>query len=74
MDDVNEAEEVFILVLEIDNEDIDFAFDEEGGVLVYTILDNNREPCDIYFLKYYVLSLYSDCSKLCCAEYSTTLQ
>ena len=51
MDDVNEAEEVFILVLEIDNEDIDFAFDEEGGVLVYTILDNNREPIirDIYF-------------------------
>ena len=42
-DDVNEAEEVFILVLEIDNEGIDVEFDEEGGVLVYTILDNNRK-------------------------------
>ena len=72
---MNEAEEVFILVLEIDNEDIDFAFDEEGGVLVYTILDDNREPIirEINFFKYYVLSLYSDFSKLCYAEYSTTL-
>ena len=41
-DDVNEAEELFILVLEIDNEGIEF--DEEGGILVYTILDNNRKP------------------------------
>ena len=40
-DDVNEAEEQFLLVLEIDSNNI--TFDEEGGILVVTILDSNRK-------------------------------
>ena len=42
VDDVNEAAEQLILVLEITNA-TDIALDEHGGVLVLTILDDNRE-------------------------------
>ena len=41
MDTVNEASEQFILVLEIESDGVEF--DEHEGVLVVTILDNNRE-------------------------------
>ena len=40
-DDVNEAEEQFLLVLELDSDEV--TFDEEGGILVVTILDSNRK-------------------------------
>ena len=40
-DDVNEAREQLVLVLEPDSEDMNF--DEFGGVLVLTILDANRK-------------------------------
>ena len=40
-DDVNEAREQLVLVLEPDLEDMNF--DEFGGVLVLTILDANRK-------------------------------
>jgi hypothetical protein len=42
VDDVNEAEEQFILVLEYSSE-AELELDEDGGVLVVTILDDNRE-------------------------------
>ena len=42
VDDVNEAAEQLILVLEITNA-TDIELDEHGGVLVLTILDDNRE-------------------------------
>ena len=41
VDDVNEAEEQFLLVLEIDSNEV--TFDDEGGILVVTILDSNRK-------------------------------
>ena len=41
VDTVNEASEQFILVLEIESAGVEF--DEHEGVLVVTILDNNRE-------------------------------
>ena len=41
-DDVNEAAEQLILVLEITNA-TEIELDEHGGVLVLTILDDNRE-------------------------------
>jgi hypothetical protein len=41
-DTVNEAEEIFIIVLEVtENGGVDIAFDEEAGILVYEIQDNN---------------------------------
>ena len=40
-DDVNEAEEQFLLVLETDSNEV--TFDDEGGILVVTILDSNRK-------------------------------
>ena len=40
-DDVNEAKEQFILVLELDQDGV--IFNEEGGILVFTILDDNRK-------------------------------
>ena len=40
-DDVNEAKEQFILVLELDHDGV--IFNEEGGILVFTILDDNRK-------------------------------
>ena len=43
VDEVNEAEEQFILVLETDLMASDLEFDEDGGILVVTILDDNRE-------------------------------
>jgi hypothetical protein len=43
-DTVNEAEEIFIIVLEVtENGGVDIAFDEEAGILVYEIQDNNRK-------------------------------
>ena len=48
VDNVNEAAEQFILVLEITNA-TDIELDEHGGVLVLTILDDNREIVTIYF-------------------------
>ena len=47
MDDVNEASEQFILVLEIESDGVEF--DEHEGLLVVTILDNNREGKIIIF-------------------------
>ena len=41
-DSINEAEEQFILVLEYSSEAV-LELDEDGGVLVVTILDDNRE-------------------------------
>ena len=41
-DDLNEDQEQFILVLELDTEAIDF--DAGDGILVHTILDNDRKP------------------------------
>ena len=41
-DDINEAAEQLILVIEITNA-TDIELDEHGGVLVLTILDDNRE-------------------------------
>ena len=43
-DDINEAEEQFILVLEYSSE-AELELDEDGGVLVVTILDDNRKFC-----------------------------
>ena len=40
-DDVNEAEEQFLLVLELDSNNV--TFDDEGGILVVTILDSSRK-------------------------------
>ena len=40
-DTINEAEEQFLLVLEIDSNEV--TFDEDGGILVVTILDSNRK-------------------------------
>ena len=40
-DDVNEAKEQFILVLELDQDGV--IFNEEGGILVFTILDDNHK-------------------------------
>lgn len=40
-DNVNEAEEEFLLVLELNTDEV--TFDEEGGILVVTILDSNRK-------------------------------
>ena len=42
VDDINEAEEQFILVLEYSSE-AELELDEDGGVLVVTILDDNCE-------------------------------
>ena len=43
-DDVHEAEEVFILVLEIDDSgSVDLIFDDRGGILIFTIRDSNRK-------------------------------
>lgn len=42
VDGVNEAKEQFILVLELDGTS-DLELDEHRGILVVTILDNNRE-------------------------------
>ena len=41
-DDLNEDQEQFILVLELDAEGIEF--DAGDGILVHTILDNDRKP------------------------------
>ena len=41
-DDVNEAEEQLILVLEIDDA-TELNLDQYGGILILKILDNNRE-------------------------------
>ena len=41
VDDVNEAEEQFLLVLELDSNEV--TFDEREGILVVTILDSNRK-------------------------------
>ena len=41
-DMINEAEEQFILVLEYESE-AELEFDEDGGILVVTILDANRK-------------------------------
>ena len=41
-DGINEAEEQFILVLEYSSEAV-LELDEDGGVLVVTILDDNRK-------------------------------
>ena len=42
VDDVNEAEEVFILVLEItDAGEVQILFDNQAGILIYTIEDSN---------------------------------
>ena len=41
VDNVNEAEEQFLLVLETDSDDV--TFDDEGGILVVMILDSNRK-------------------------------
>ena len=44
VDGVNEAEETFIFVLEItDTQGNDVNFDDEAGILIYTILDDDRE-------------------------------
>ena len=42
-DTVNEAEEILILVLELtDTGGMDINFDEELGILIFNILDDNR--------------------------------
>ena len=49
-DTVNEAEEIFIIVLEVTNGGgVDITFDEEAGILVYEIQDNNRKQTLISF-------------------------
>ena len=45
-DGINEGEEQFILVLEYSSA-AELELDEDGGVLVVTILDDNRE-CIVY--------------------------
>ena len=52
MDDVNEAREQLVLVLEPDSGDINF--DEFGGVMVLTILDANRKK-HVFLLCRFVL-------------------
>ena len=51
-DEVNEAAEQFILVLEADSSEV--VFDVQQGVLVVTILDNNRKTnkLHIYICSY----------------------
>ena len=47
-DDLNEDQEQFILVLELDEDIVldaeDIVFDAGDGILVYTILDNDGKP------------------------------
>ena len=45
-DEVNEAAEQFILVLEADSNEVEF--DAQEGILVVTILDNNGKDQQIY--------------------------
>ena len=47
VDGVNEANEQFILVLELEGITSDLELDEHRGILVVTILDNNRELSDM---------------------------
>ena len=59
-DGVNEAEEMFILVIKItDSGGMDLVYDEAAGILLYTILDSNRKASDSKLSYLQILYLFS---------------
>ena len=61
VDDVNEAEEVFILLLEItDAGEVQILFDNQAGILIYTIKDSNSKGCNSQNHRIVILWFFTD--------------